>query len=128
MEGKRDITGHGQHVRQGEPHEDAVDGRVHVLAGQHGDVDEVHGDAEEADELAQVPVHPGVPFVELVQVLDGEGRRQLLQTVVRHRSLSTPTVTRRGLPGCYNVRDNGNRNAFTLSADDSSSKTDYVKM
>ena len=64
MQGERDVTGHSEHVGDGEPSQDAVNGSAHVPAREHCDVDEVHGDAEETHQQAQVAVNSGVPLVE----------------------------------------------------------------
>lgn len=56
VDGEGQVRHHGQKIGHGQPHEDGVRGRDHVLASQHDDVGRVGHEAEEAHRRADIAV------------------------------------------------------------------------
>lgn len=64
MEREWNIGRHGQHVKSGQPCQNAVNWSAHVFASENRDVDQVHRNAEQTDQQTEVAMHPCIPHVE----------------------------------------------------------------
>ena len=83
VDGHDGVRAHRQHVGDGQRRQDEVGGALHVLAGQHDDVQHVGHDAEHADDDGEVAVDL---LVRLAEQLDGRGRAKVRQRRGLHRA------------------------------------------